>query len=43
LADSAMRDNAPQQYQADEYKDPEHDSFDGRIHQDPLSRRGEAA
>ena len=42
-ADGAVLDHAPQQHKANEYKDPEHDRFNGRIHQDPLSRRGEAA
>ena len=42
-ADRAVLDNTPEQHEADQYKDPEHDRFDGRIHQDPLSRRGEAA
>ena len=30
---SALRHHAPKQHEADEDKDPEHDRFDGRIHQ----------
>ncbi len=37
----AALDNAPQQHQADEDKDPEHDRFDGRIHQDSSFPAGE--
>ncbi len=33
--------NAPKQHEADEDEDPEHDRFDGRIHQDSSFPAGE--
>ncbi len=37
----AAADNTPQQHQADEDEDPEHDGFNGRIHQDSSFPAGE--